>query len=748
MATTQKIDVGEWLKEKFVNLGEKIKAHFEEYDINRAEVVHKFTLTFIFVGAFLLRILPVAFGNPTIIKAFDPHMQLRSAEYIRDHGFLAFLKWYDYASWYPYGRDVGSSMYVIVPLSALVIYNILQFLGFNVALGTVAWYAPAVFGSLGVVFGYLLTKELVSRRAGVFVALLLATSPGYLSRTMGGFFDNESVGVMLTLMTLYFFVRAMNRDSAMNGLFAGFSLAMLSWSWGAYRFTVDFIPVFVLIMIITGKANYRLLKAYVTTIAVAFPLMIMLPRIGGEFIFSIDGMAPLFTLVVLILFLMFKNLEQDLPKTELRTVIIITALAVVAAGGAVAGALVATGVIQNIGSKFLNVIIPTIRNGIPILDSVSEHLPMSWSSLYLNIGVMAFFTPMGVYYALKKPTEKNLFILSYSLITIYFSGSMVRLILLLTPAAALTTGLAIDNLLIPYALAAHDRIKLSRTTMTLPTIDSSHALMAYVLIGGLLLTNTWSGTNLAVERFGTSEIYPSPNSKNPQPFSDWVDALAWIRSHASYKQAIANNERPPVFLSWWDYGYWLTTKGEAETLVDNATINSTQIGTVGAMLMLNVSLALPLMYKYGVQYVVVNSAGGSIGSGSDIGKAIWMIRISEKNAPQFGINEDNYWDSKENQYKDAFYDSVLWQLISYRTPEMSGDAPIIRFDGTIIRNGKDKVATQLDYFVEVFRSRGIDPGNEFQFPWVRIYKVVYPDNILSLVAEFNEMLRLNLLAGE
>ena len=740
MATTQTIDVGEWLSDQFKALVEKIKAHLEEYDIDRQEILHKLSLILIFTGAFLIRIISVLFHNPVIIKAFDPHMQLRSAEYIKEHGLISFFKWYDNFSWYPYGRDVGSSMYIMVPLTALAVYYTLHLFGINISLATAAWYAPAIMGTFGVVFGYYLGKELISKRAGIIVALLLSVSPGYLSRTTGGFFDNESVGVMLTLMTLYFFIRALNKDSIGSAIFAGISLALLSWSWGAYRFTVDLLPLYVLVMMLSGKANYRLLKTYTTTIGIAFPLMILIPRINGKFVYTTDGMAPLFVLVLLILFLMFKNLEQELPKTEFRKVVIVTAVIIALIGIGAFALLVYLGLVENIGQKFFNVILPTVRNNIPILNSVSEHLPMSWGSLYTNIGIMTFFIPLGVYYALKKPTEKNIFLLTYSLTTIYFSGSMVRLILLLAPAAALLTGLAADNLLIPYALASHGKIKITRTTMNLPTIDSSHALWAYFLVGMLLFTMVYSGTNTAVERFGTSEIYPSVNAKDPKPFSDWVDALAWIKAHASYHDAIAKHEKPPVFMSWWDYGYWITTEGDAVTLVDNGTTNSTQIGVVGAMLMLNISLSLALMYKYGVDYVVINAAGGNPGVGSDVGKAIWMIRISEKNAPQFGVREKDYWDDKQGQYKDKFYDSLLWALLSYRTPDMTGNAPIVKFDGTIIRNGKDKVVTSLKYFVEVFRSKGLDPQQEGQYPWVRIYKVIYPDNIQSMVAHLNQLL--------
>ncbi|MEK9715360.1 MAG: hypothetical protein VW394_01205, partial [Candidatus Heimdallarchaeota archaeon] len=74
------------------------------------------------------------------------------------------------------------------------------------------------------------------------------------------------------------------------------------------------------------------------------------------------------------------------------------------------------------------------------------------------MSTLVFFIPMGIFFAIKNPTEKNIFILVFGLVTIYFSGSMVRLMLILAPAAAILTALAIDNLLLPFAYATHGRL--------------------------------------------------------------------------------------------------------------------------------------------------------------------------------------------------------------------------------------------------------------------------------------------------
>ena len=743
---SETIDVGEWFSETMQKMWKRIRDHFEGYEINRKEILHKLSLIFIFISAFLIRLFPYFLGYSPLIKAFDPYFQLRSAEYINEHGIIAYLKWIDLASWYPYGRFVGKTMYIAVPISAVLVYKISTFLGISITLQEAAFIVPAIFGTLGVIYSYYLGKELISKRAGLFVALFMATTPSYMSRSIAGFFDNEALGVLFSLMTLYYFVRAFNRDSDVSAFFAGISLFLLASSWGAFRFTYDLLPLYLLLLIATGKMTYRHLKAYTITIGIGTLGMMMLPRIGGKIIFSPEGALPFAVLGIAIVYLLFTQLAKELTPAEFKRMLAFVIILVLALGAILAIILTWLGVIGKIGDKFVSVVIPTDRNNFPLIDSVSEHLPMSWGNLFFNIDSMALFIPVGIYYTIKKPTEKNLFTLTYVLATIYFSGSMVRLVLLLAPAASLATGLAIDNILIPYALATFDKIDLTKTTMRLETIGKEHALGAYFIISVLVLFNIFGGVNVAKSSLSGAEIAPGRSPYNY--YTDWQEAVLWLRENANYKTALANGEHPPVVLSWWDYGYWITAYGQAATLADGSTINSSQIGTVGTMLMWNISYSLRLMYLYNVKYVLINSAGVNPDAGSDLGKAIWMIRISEKYTPEYGVKEGDYFDKKKGQYIDKFYDSLLYNLMVFKSDDMTApNAPFTVNPGgqdvaaaSYIPDYKDHPADPLvkAYFREVFRSKGfVDQNNPQpgQYPWVRIYEVIYPINIDALAYE-------------
>ena len=46
-----------------------------------------------------------------VIHEFDPWFNYRATEYLGAHGWHEFFHWYDYMSWYPLGRPIGTTIY-------------------------------------------------------------------------------------------------------------------------------------------------------------------------------------------------------------------------------------------------------------------------------------------------------------------------------------------------------------------------------------------------------------------------------------------------------------------------------------------------------------------------------------------------------------------------------------------------------------------------------------------------------------
>src|SRR5262245_59381841 len=46
-----------------------------------------------------------------VIHEFDPWFNFRATQYLAKNGWNAFSKWFDYMSWYPLRRPVGTTIY-------------------------------------------------------------------------------------------------------------------------------------------------------------------------------------------------------------------------------------------------------------------------------------------------------------------------------------------------------------------------------------------------------------------------------------------------------------------------------------------------------------------------------------------------------------------------------------------------------------------------------------------------------------
>eukprot|EP00434_Breviolum_minutum_P012909 symbB.v1.2.011377.t1/scaffold763.1/size179103/12 len=61
-----------------------------------------------------------------IIHEFDPWFNYRAAEYLAQHGLKKFFQWYDYMSWYPIGRPIGTTIYPGMQMWAVGIFEALK----------------------------------------------------------------------------------------------------------------------------------------------------------------------------------------------------------------------------------------------------------------------------------------------------------------------------------------------------------------------------------------------------------------------------------------------------------------------------------------------------------------------------------------------------------------------------------------------------------------------------------------------
>lgn len=66
------------------------------------------------------------------------------------------------------------------------------------------------------------------------------------------------------------------------------------------------------------------------------------------------------------------------------------------------------------------------------------------SSFFFDLHFLLLFTPVGLYYCYKRPTESKLFAAIYVVLAVYFASVMVRLLLVLAPAVSIMGAIGLS----------------------------------------------------------------------------------------------------------------------------------------------------------------------------------------------------------------------------------------------------------------------------------------------------------------
>ena len=615
----------------------------------KARNVLFFTAIFLVVVlAILIRISPIIRG-PAVIKAFDPWIQWYNAEYLSTHSLYEYFNWHDLKSWYPEGLYRGN-LRPGLTFTVVIIYKILHFFRIPVSLYDVCFFFPAFMGGITVLTIYYLGKEILDRGTGLVAAFFLAFNPGFMQRTMAGFFDNETIGVFASLMCFLFWLKAIRTGKFSYSILGGIFLGYLSLSWGGYQFVYLIIPLISIILIFSDKFNENVLISYAGvegTGLLIFSLYIAYNH--GELFSSITtGGLILFT-VILVFFHIIQSKRSEHPTFYKGLInflkwVFIPAVIIFAIIIWVAPEMLPFG----FGSRFQTILNPLFREKIALVASVAEQMPSSWSVFYYNTLIPLILIPLGFYFCFKRLIAVDIFLIAFVILMFYFTGSMIRIILIFAPAAALMGAYGLVSVLKIFGSFFGERkvgISRKRRRQLKGTIGNSEIFAIYLIVGFLGIAQIVHSTDISVKQFSYSQMVPAG------AITDWQESLSWMRS---------NLKGTDVVVSWWDYGYWLTPVGNVTTVNDNMTKNSTRIGLTGmALMQTNEIYSAKAFRRLKANYVLVYFGFLLTGLGGDEGKWNWMVRICNDNYAKYkkwGMEEDNWKEDAvfdESEYQNA-----------------------------------------------------------------------------------------------
>lgn len=637
-------------------------------------------LSCICITGFMVRLFSVI-RYESIIHEFDPWFNYRATHMMVQDGFYNFLNWFDERAWYPLGRIVGGTVYPGLMFTSGLIHWVLNSLNITIHIREVCVFLAPFFSGLTAIATYFLTKELWNQSAGLFAAAFIAIVPGYISRSVAGSYDNEGIAIFALMFTYYLWIKSVKTGSVYWSVLAALSYFYMVSAWGGYVFIINLIPLHVFVLLIIGRFSHRIYISFSVFYIMGTILSMQIPFVGFQPIRTSEHMAAAGTFALLQAYAFLNYLKAKMSKTQFRQFFVVAVGAAAAIVFAAVIVLTYAGYVAPWSGRFYSLWdTGYAKIHIPIITSVSEHQPTTWTSFFFDLHILVCVFPAGVWFCIKELTDERVFIVLYAVFASYFAGVMVRLILTLTPVVCILSAIAFSKTFEYYlyddSFKDEQEVTRSKNKQQYDKADkvqnifqgqkekedkglNSNIKGIVTIIFSMLLVLfavhcTWV----------TSNAYSSPSivlasyssSGERQIIDDFREAYYWLRK---------NTPEDSRVMSWWDYGYQIAGMANRTTLVDNNTWNNSHIAMVGKAMSSNETEAFKIMQGLDVDYVLV-IFGGLIGySGDDINKFLWMVRIAEGEHPN-DIKESNYFTQQGEFRVDSAGSPTLLNCLMYK----------------------------------------------------------------------------------
>ena len=740
-----------------------------------------------------------------VIHEFDPWFNFRSTQYLVNNGWEKFSNWYDYESWYPLGRPVGHTIYPGLMVTAAKIYEILPMLGYpDISLNDVCVFIPAGFALLTCVATYLLTYEVTngSYTSSTIACFIMSFIPAHLMRSVAGGYDNESVAVAAIVITFYLWVRSL-RSSIYTawiwGSLCGVSYVYLVSSWGAYIFALNMIGIHVtILMIFMNRFSFRLWSSYSCFYLIGTYGALQFPTVGLQPLQSMEQLGPLFIFGVVQIFAIadlyttfINGQSQKNNKNYFKTRWMLL-IAVGLLGAIVLPMYVPSSYVGPLSARVRGLFVRHTKTGNPLVDSVAEHQQTPSRVYWLYFHWTFYMTPIGFYLIYneirtnmslgKNPIliEQQVFLLAYIAISYYFSSRMIRLVLLLSPATAISAGIvtsrgfhwAIQRVYMDEKVlwqqveqrAKQDQEKWKQKRVEIENVQlkklkkkPTPAFHAQInreiqkqkqqedadLSPYALVEREWNdnpsfqkGTSygvllfvwLGAVQFVQHSITMSHHLSEPQIMTRIKDeeSTNGIKIVDDFREAYwwlrDNTPKDSRIMAWWDYGYQINGIAERTTLADGNTWNHEHIALLGRTLVSNEKIAWETA-RHLADYVLCWSTrhGGIIGD--DLAKMPHMARIA--GSVYSDVNASDYFFvNREGELSNGIKNSMLYQVHSYGLDPDVNEPKYF-----------EEAYTTEHSMVRIFKVKDVDEESK---EWIRQHHTYPPalDHILEMKQDF------------
>mmetsp|Transcript_36334 Transcript_36334/g.34341 ORF Transcript_36334/g.34341 Transcript_36334/m.34341 type:complete len:870 (+) Transcript_36334:80-2689(+) len=664
-----KIHIDSVKEEVTVPYDTSVQEHKEE-DLSGIPTVLKYTiLGLICLLAFSIRLFAVV-RYESVIHEFDPYFNFRTTKYLAHEGFLEFLNWFDDRGWYPLGRTIGGTIYPGLMLTAAIFYWALNAINVTINIRNMCVFIAPIFSANAAISSYWLTMEVTKRSsAGLLAAAFTAVVPSYISRSVGGSYDNEGVAIFALIFCFYLWVKSVHTGSMMWSCLCALSYYYMVAAWGGYVFIINIIPIYVVVMMVGGRYSSRLYIAYSVFYTLGSLMAMTVPFVGFNVINQAECAASHGVFIAIQIFAFSTYLNKIIDVKTLKSLLTTIGIISISLIATFLLSMQLTGNIQWSG-RSLTLLDPTYASKyIPIIASVSEHQPTTWTSFFFDLHILVPLAPVGLFFMFSNITDGGIFIILYGTLAWYFAGVMVRLMLTLAPIACILSAIGLSSIMTRFSAIIKGHKLFTNSNIKSHTLSPSLALL--VLFGSAMLLINFSYHSTYV----SSMAYSSPSividagrtaDGRRVMYDDYREAYFWLRQNTAPDAKI---------LSWWDYGYQMSAMANRTVLVDNNTWNNTHIATVGRALATTEEEAYPILESLDVDYVLVIFGGLTGYSSDDINKFLWPVRIGNGVFPNDMPAERDFMSTSGNfdvgsNGAPALLNCVAYKLCYYRFGQM------------------------------------------------------------------------------
>jgi len=541
----------------------------------------------------------------------------------------------------------------------------------------------------------------------------MSVLPAHLMRSVAGAFDNECIAVTAMTATFYWWIRSLRTERSWPVAFvAALSYFYMVAAWGGYTFVLNMVGVHAACQLFANgvrKFSWNLHKAYHVFYFVGTALAIRVPVVGWMPLQSMEQMGPLFVLVIANIYAFVHVQSKKMGEREFS--IFKRRMFVYGAAGvcALLFAIVQSGKVGPLSARVRGLFVPHTRTGNPLVDSVAEHQATQGDVYFKYFHFNIFTAAVGmVMCVVHKRSPARLFVAAYFFVAMYFSSKMVRLVLLLGPACAAASAVALASLYewiadeamtvmeavdperkkAANAAAAKEKegkdssraarraekkgfgksskhFKISDTPAILAKWfrdrpDHRKAIAAIVFavcfsIGTSFLNRSW----MMGKALSEPSIMMRARNRDGSivMLDDFRESYWWLRD---------NTPEDARVMAWWDYGYQIAGMANRTSIADGNTWNHEHIANLARSLTAPEEKAHRVI-RHLADYVLVWAGGGA----DDLAKSPHLFRIGKSIGHTTGTVDMYEIQSKfgVDQYgrpTPMMANSLLYKLVSFQ----------------------------------------------------------------------------------